>query len=98
MKAVSLGPFIFLHGPSDSNDPLASVERPLLVHEYGHTVQSLILGPLYLLVVGLPSVLWSLRFSRHSVRYLSRGIDYTDRFPENEADRLGELATGEKAH
>ena len=29
-----------------------------LSHEYGHTIQSYILGPLYLLVIGLPSILW----------------------------------------
>lgn len=27
-------------------------------HEYGHTLQSLLLGPLYLLVIGLPSYIW----------------------------------------
>ena len=29
------------------------------VHEFGHTFQSLVLGPFYLLVVGLPSVFWA---------------------------------------
>lgn len=29
-------------------------------HEYGHTRQSLYLGPLYLLLIGLPSGLWNL--------------------------------------
>ncbi|MBR3124190.1 MAG: hypothetical protein IKF42_01980, partial [Mogibacterium sp.] len=33
--------------------------RFLLEHEYGHTLQSLILGPFYLLVVGAPSMLWN---------------------------------------
>lgn len=27
-------------------------------HEYGHQLQSYILGPLYLLIIGLPSGLW----------------------------------------
>ena len=31
----------------------------VLKHEYGHAVQSAILGPLYLLVVGVPSLIWS---------------------------------------
>lgn len=31
----------------------------LLTHEYGHTIQSLILGPTYLLLVGIPSVIWN---------------------------------------
>lgn len=28
-------------------------------HEYGHTRQSRMLGPLYLIVIGIPSVLWA---------------------------------------
>ena len=28
-------------------------------HEYGHQIQSKILGPLYLLVIGLPSIIWA---------------------------------------
>ena len=34
------------------------------VHEYGHTVQSMILGPFYLLAVGLPSIIWARRWSK----------------------------------
>lgn len=47
---VSLGNFIFMYLGTDIK----------VRHEYGHTLQSLILGPLYLLVIGLPSVLWNL--------------------------------------
>lgn len=57
-KALSLGPFLFVGGGQKADDPLADVDRPLLVHEYGHTIQSLILGPLYLLAIGLPSAIW----------------------------------------
>lgn len=49
---VSLGRFIFVP-KSKANDSF------LLDHEYGHTIQSLMLGPFYLLLVGLPSLLWS---------------------------------------
>ena len=28
-------------------------------HEYGHAIQSRILGPLYLFIVGLPSLIWA---------------------------------------
>ena len=45
--SVSLGEFIFLSDKADDT---------ILAHEYGHTMQSLILGPLYLLVIGLPSI------------------------------------------
>lgn len=48
--SVALGMYIFL-----SRDAAQDV----LVHEYGHTIQSLILGPLFLILVGLPSLLWA---------------------------------------
>ena len=52
-------------------------------HEYGHTRQSLYLGPLYLLVVGFPSILWAAIHTPHSKR------SYYSVYPENWADRLG---------
>lgn len=48
-SGISLGKFIFVPRKHDSF---------LLDHEFGHTVQSLRLGPLYLLLVGAPSFLW----------------------------------------
>lgn len=61
--SLSLGMFIFLTDkpPRDRRGlvPHGEISRRMLVHEYGHTVQSLILGPLYLPVVGLPSLLWA---------------------------------------
>lgn len=92
-SGFSLGSFIFMPETWSEHDL-----KTLVVHEYGHSVQSLVLGPFYLFVVALPSVIWNRRFFKNSVRYISRGINYTDRFPENGADRLGELVTGEKAH
>lgn len=89
----SLGSFIFLPETWTEYD-----KKHLVVHEYGHTVQSLILGPFYLFLVGLPSVIWSHRYDRRVSVYRSRGVAYTDRFPEHGADRLGEYATGEKPY
>ena len=89
----SLGSFIFM--PESWTE---GVRKRLVVHEYGHTVQSLILGPLYLPVVALPSVIWSKRYFRNNTRFVTRGVSYTDRFPENWADSAGEYVTGEKAH
>lgn len=45
----SLGMFLFLGGRES---------RALLAHEYGHTLQCLLLGPLYCLAVLLPSAVW----------------------------------------
>ncbi|MCU7947074.1 MAG: hypothetical protein KZQ72_10615, partial [Candidatus Thiodiazotropha sp. (ex Cardiolucina cf. quadrata)] len=34
-------------------------EHGVLLHEYGHYLQSLLLGPLYLPLIGLPSICWA---------------------------------------
>jgi len=73
---VSLGFWIFL--------PYASA-RISVKHEQGHSLQSLILGPLYLIVVGLPSVAMNL-ISRVSIRFSK---NYYGRWPESWADKLG---------
>lgn len=83
---LSMGMFIFLpHGS----------KRSLLVHEYGHTVQSLLLGPLYLPVVVLPSTLWAgipaLQRMRARTRY-SYYRFYTERW----ANMLTARVTGER--
>ena len=101
--SVSLGRYIFL-----TEDPLfyyphlrekipkEEAAKQLLVHEYGHTVQSLILGPLYLFVIGLPSMLWS-SLPRFQKRRRERKISYYSAPFEKTANRFGELATGEKS-
>ena len=48
--SVTLGRHIFLS--SKATDTTVK-------HEYGHTIQSLILGPLYLIVIGIPSIIWA---------------------------------------
>lgn len=50
--SISLGRYIFL-SPYGANNP------GTVSHEFAHTYQSLILGPLYLLVIGIPSLLWA---------------------------------------
>lgn len=92
-SGFSLGMFIFM--PEGWSAP---VRRSLVVHEYGHTVQSLIVGPFYLLIVGLPSVIWSQRYFKPDSKFIKRGVSYTDRFPENWANSAGEYATGEKPY
>ena len=96
-SSLSLGPFIFLTDkpPRDRSGriPDPEVPRRLLVHEYGHTVQSLLLGPLYLPVVGLPSVLWNrLPFFQRRWRGTASYFSFVT---ERTANFLGEKATGE---
>lgn len=51
-------------------------------HEYGHTLQSKKLGWLYLLLVGLPSIL-------HAAFCPCKRHSYYDVYPERWADKLG---------
>lgn len=88
----AVGQFIFMRDRISQ----PQYER-LLVHEYGHTVQSIIFGPLFPLVIGLPSVLWSAWFWPREAAYAKRGVRYVSRFPENQANRLGERVTGRQA-
>ena len=64
-SSMSLGKFVFLTESPFSYHPYLKckytydeMSERILVHEYGHTIQSLILGPLYLIVIGIPSLLW----------------------------------------
>lgn len=99
-SSLSLGLFVFI-----SDDPFCyyssqmeryseeEFSRMLLVHEYGHTIQSLIFGPTYLLLVGIPSIAWS--FSPVFVKKRERDhISYFSAYPERWANQLGESVTG----
>ena len=86
-KAVSLGLFIFLEGPDDPDAAPTGVDPRLLAHEYGHTIQSLALGPLYLLVIGAPSVLW-LNLPACARRRQRNGTPYYAFFTERWANQL----------
>jgi len=84
--AVSLGHFVFW-GTCDA--PMVRLGPHNRDHEYGHARQSQLLGPAYLLVVGLPS---ALRAGYAAAQYLVTGKPwegYYRGFPEDWADRLG---------
>ena len=60
--SLSCGMFVFLsnHNSNGSQDAkIKHYQRKILLHEYGHTLQSLMLGPLFLIVIGLPSFIWA---------------------------------------
>lgn len=83
---VSLGIFIF-HSKRDSKYvPMGLENRD---HEFAHAVQSRMFGPLYLLVVGLPSVMRVFYAMAHRRIHGRRWGGYYDGWPENAADRLG---------
>lgn len=85
---VSLGRFVFF-GTRDSRFVPLGPEN--IDHEYGHSVQSRWLGPLYLPLVGVPSVGRVLYAVAHRARTGRRWAHYYDGWPESSADRLGRV-------
>ena len=76
--SFSLGNYVFL-----THD----YTKTILKHELGHCLQSIILGPLYLLIAGLPSI------SRNIYSRICKKDEkwYYRSFPENWADKLGKV-------
>jgi hypothetical protein len=83
ISGVSLGRYIILPYENETD----------IKHEYGHSVQSLYLGPLYLLAVGLYSAvfcnLWDRLFHKAWPAYDRLYWYYKTRWAERWADRLG---------
>lgn len=85
--SAGVGMFIFIGAASRRNFPR------ILSHEYGHTIQSCILGPFYALVIGLPSFIWA--HNRRLTRNRMAGrYRYSDFYPERWANHLGKKYTG----
>lgn len=79
---LSLGLFIFVPENIEINK-----KYYIYKHEYGHTIQSLILGPLYLLIIGLPSLIWSKLYHNNMTR--NNKNNYYDFFTERSANYFG---------
>ena len=89
-ESLSLGLFFFVSEQASDDR-----RKELCAHEYGHSVQSVILGPLFLPVIGLPSSLWCML--PYFVRMRERkGISYHSLYTERWANFIGEKLTGEK--
>ena len=75
-SGLSLGGYIFVN---------EHCSNYIILHELGHRKQSCILGPLYLLVIGIPSFLWA------SLRQLGlfKSKSYYWFYTERWANRLG---------
>lgn len=76
-SGVSLGLFIFTNKAASDK---------IYAHEWGHTRQSLILGPLYLLIIGLPSIIWAGCFDKYRKIY---HVSYYSFYTEKWADKVG---------
>lgn len=61
-------------------------DRFTAMHEHGHQIQSMILGPLYLFVIGLPSIIWAGLYGSVIPRTHN---GYYRFFCESWADKLG---------
>lgn len=99
-SGLSLGLFIFIpdekaeffktYGWSEEkiNDQISRCR----VHEYGHTIQSLILGP-FMLIPGIVSVAWG-NMKRYERLRREYHVPYSFCWIEDWANKLGEKATG----
>ena len=88
-SGMSLGLFIF------SPDEESEQAEQIRIHEYGHCIQSLLLGPGYL-IVGLISVIWANHPHFRALRR-EKKLPYTSCFVESWASKWGEWVTGERA-
>ncbi len=99
---LSMGMFIFTPCEPEADDQSSNAQKEraycerVAIHEYGHTFQSLLLGPFFLFVIGLPSIVWagSKRLSRMR---REKHIPYTRFFCERWASSWGEKVTKEEA-
>lgn len=84
---LSLGPFAFCGNYSSSDVYWYEHTR---AHEYGHSIQNIILGPLWLFIIGIPS------FIRYGYRKWLYNVkkepltDYDDIWFEGSATKIGE--------
>ncbi|MBR5798584.1 MAG: hypothetical protein IKY23_00840 [Lachnospiraceae bacterium] len=88
-SGLSLGLFIFT--PNDEINDSAKIR----VHEYGHCIQSIVLGPLFV-IFGIISLVWG-RHPYFEKKRREEGLRYTSCFVEAWASKWGELVTGEEA-
>ena len=78
--AVTLGCYVFVG--------LNSEYRKTVKHELGHTIQSKILGPLYLIVIGIPSITYcGLRRMFPSLRKKNYYDFYTEKWANNLSEK-----------
>lgn len=85
---LSLGIFIFINAKRDG-EWLHDTQ----IHEYGHTIQSNILGPVWPFVIALPSVIWCNVLDKYRKK---NNISYYKLYCEGWANMCGLWATKDK--
>lgn len=79
----------FNGGISLGNTILVSSQGPYMSkHERGHQLQSQMLGPLYLFVIGIPSIIWAALYGT-LIKETPNG--YYKFYTEKWADKLGKV-------
>lgn len=94
---ISLGLFIFTPDERRMSSLSSSYTKKkwrdycagVSVHEFGHTIQSLIMGPFYLPIVGLVSLTWA-RADYFRQKRRRENIPYSACWTESWANNLGE--------
>lgn len=76
-SGLSLGEYIFIPEQAD---------KDYKNHEAGHSKQSLYLGWLYLIIIGIPSIVWAGCFKWYRRKY---NVSYYAFYTERWADMLG---------
>lgn len=76
---ISLGNYVFV----------GTKKKDIIKHEYGHTIQSKLLGPLYLFIIGIPSIVWASIYGTKLVPETKNG--YYKFYTEKWADKLGQV-------
>lgn len=80
----------FLRRKKIAAEDLSAIDAKVLNHEYGHTIQSIFLGPLFLPLVALPSTLWVAFGGGFRKKHR---FSYYRMYPENWANALGQRYT-----
>lgn len=76
---ISLGNYVFV----------GTKKKDIIKHEYGHTIQSKLLGPLYLFIIGIPSIVWASIYGTKLAPETKNG--YYKFYTERWADKLGQV-------
>jgi hypothetical protein len=84
-SGLSLAPFLFILDYDMEVDD--GRQSRMEMHEFGHVKQSLMLGPLFLFVVGIPSICW-LIIQTHWLKQLNY---YKSFYTEIWADKMGHV-------
>lgn len=63
-----------------------TLDEQTVKHEHGHQIQSMYLGPLYLIVIGIPSIIWAALYGP-VIKPTPNG--YFKFYTESLADKLG---------